>query len=188
MFTFNLGDDAYLQMLELRHAPALLACVTANRNYLGQWLGWATTMLTVGDAEAFIRRGITRYAEDALPWVGLWRDGHLVGGLLFFPLEPVSRATEIGYWLGEREAGRGLMSRTVRAMLSLAFDELGVNRVVLQAEVANTRSRALAERLGFTLEGIRRHAWVNQGRSVDMASYAMLAAEWRSVVRGAPRP
>jgi ribosomal-protein-serine acetyltransferase len=178
VFKWDLGGGADLRMLELRHADALLEFVAANRSYLGEWLGWANTMLTTDDAQAFIRRGITRYAEDSLPWVGIWQDDAMVGGLLFFPLDRMIRATEIGFWLGEHATGRGVMSRAVRAMLGLAFDDLQINRVVLNAEVSNSRSRALAERLGFTLEGIRRQAWLKQGGYIDMASYAMLAEEW----------
>jgi RimJ/RimL family protein N-acetyltransferase len=179
MFRWDLGDGADLRMLELRHAPALLAFVAANRAYLRPWLDWGATMTSVEDAEALIRRGVTRYAEDGLPWAGIWQDNQMVGGMSFFPLERVPRSTEIGYWLGEGAAGRGLMSRAVRAMLGFVFDELTINRVALQAEVDNTRSRALAERLGFRFEGVRRQIWTNQGRLVDMAGYAMLAEDWR---------
>jgi ribosomal-protein-serine acetyltransferase len=179
MFRWDLGSGAELRVLELRHAAIFRAFVAANRSYLGPWLEWAYTITTLEDAEAFIRRGMARYAEDGLPWVGIWQDGQMVGGMLFFPLERPPRSTEIGYWLGESAAGHGLMSRAVRAMLSLAFDELQINRVALQAEVDNARSCALAERLGFSFEGVRRKSWVNQGRLVDMAGYAMLAEDWR---------
>ncbi|MEI7645934.1 MAG: GNAT family protein [Chloroflexales bacterium] len=179
MFRWDLSDGAELRMLELRHAAAFLAFVAANRAYLGPWLEWAHTITTLEDAQMFIRRGIARYAEDGLPWVGLWQDDEMVGGILFFPLERPPRSTEIGYWLGERATGHGLMSRGVRAMLCLAFDDLQINRVALQAEVDNARSCALAERLGFSFEGVRRQSWVNQGRLVDMAGYAMLAEDWR---------
>ena len=113
--------------------------------------------------------------------MGIWQDGVMVGGLLFFPLDRRVRATEIGYWLGERAAGRGLMTRAARAMLGFAIEELNVNRVGLQAEVGNQRSRAVAERLGFTLEGIRRQAWVgSDGAFVDMASYSLLTSDWQA--------
>jgi ribosomal-protein-serine acetyltransferase len=183
MFRWDLGSGADLRVLEVRHAEEFLAFVSANRDYLGRWLSWGHTIHTVEDAQAFIRRGVTRYAEDGLPWAGIWEDGCMVGGLLFFPLEPLPRATEIGYWLGEAASGHGLMSRASRAMLSLAFDELGLNRVALQTQVDNVRSCALAERLGFTFEGVRRQSWVNQGRFVDMACYAMLAEDWRRIKR-----
>jgi ribosomal-protein-serine acetyltransferase len=180
MFTYDLGDGAELRILEARHAEEFLAFIAANRAYLGQYLGWALDIQTAEDARAFIQRGLTRFAEDGLPWVGIWQDGEMAGGLLFFPLERRARATEIGYWLGERSAGRGLMARAAHAMLRFAFEEMNVNRVGLQAEVGNQRSRAVAERLGFTLEGVRRQAWIGADSAlVDMASYALLASEWQ---------
>src|SRR5262245_14549686 len=148
MFTYDLGDGAELRILEARHAEEFLNFIAANRAYLGEYLGWALDMQTVEDARAFIQRGLTRFAEDGLPWVGIWQDGEMAGGLLFFPLDRRIRATEIGYWLGAQAAGRGLMTRAARAMLGFVFDELDVNRVGLQAEVGNQRSRAVADRLG----------------------------------------
>lgn len=179
MFIYDLGDGATLRILEMRHAPALLEFVKENRAYLGEWLGWAKDMHTLEEAQSFIKRGLTRFCDDGLPWVGIWLGERMVGGLLFFPLDPRLRSTEVGYWLGQDAAGRGLMTRALRAMLHYAFDLLAVNRVGLQAEVENARSRAVAERLGFTFEGIHRQSWVNDGRLVDMATYSLLAQEWR---------
>jgi len=181
MFTYDLGDGAELRILEARHAEEFLRFIAANRAYLGEYLGWALTMETVEYARDFIKRGLTRFAEDGLPMVGIWQDGKMAGGMLFFPLDYRVRATEIGYWLGEQATGRGLMTRAARAMLGFVFDEVGVNRVGLQAEVGNQRSRAVAERLGFTFEGIRRQSWVSKdGAFVDMATYSLLASEWRT--------
>jgi ribosomal-protein-serine acetyltransferase len=168
MFTYDLGDGAELRILEARHAEEFLAFIAANRAYLGEYLGWALDIQTAEDARNFIQRGLTHFAEDGLPWVGIWQDGEMAGGLLFFPLDRRIRATEIGYWLGAQVAGRGF-----------AFEEMNMNRVGLQAEVGNQRSRAVAERLGFTLEGIRRQAWVGgDGAFVDIATYSLLASEW----------
>lgn len=181
MFKYDLGDGVDLRYLEMRHAREFLEFVAENRAYLGEWLGWAHTVTTIEAAQGFIRRGITRYEEDGLPWVGIWLNDRMAGGILFFPLEDRSRATEIGYWLGEWAAGRGLMTRAVRAMLGFVFDDLQLNRVGLKVEVSNKRSRALAERLGFIFEGIQRQGWVNGENLVDMAMYSMLLSDWRNL-------
>jgi len=182
VFKYDLGNGADLRILEVRHAPIFFDFTVANRAYLGEWLGWANTIITVEDAQNFIKRGMMRLAEDGLPWVGIWQADQMVGGMLFFPVEWRIRATEIGYWLGQEAAGRGLMTRSVRAMLGYAFDAIQLNRVGLKAEVDNTRSRAIAERLGFTFEGIQRQGWINANGDhlVDMASYAMLASDWQA--------
>jgi ribosomal-protein-serine acetyltransferase len=179
MFKHDLGDGAELRILELRHAAEFLAFVDANRMYLSVWLGWPRRITSVDEAEQFIRRGLMRFAEDGLPWAGIWQEGRMAGGVLFFPLEQAIRATEIGFWLGQEFAGRGLMARAARVMLGHVFDALRVNRVGLLAEVDNARSRAVAERLGFAFEGVRRQGWVNGDRLVDIAVYALLAEDWR---------
>lgn len=186
MFTYDLGEGVTLQILEKRHAPAFLEFVQENRAYLAEWLGWAKSIQTLEDAQNFIKRGLTRFCEDSLPWVGIWLNDHLVGGVLFFPVDQGTRSTEIGYWLGQQAAGHGLMTRALKAMLHYAFDLLNLNRVGLQADVNNTRSRAVADRLGFTFEGIHRQSWEHDGQLVDMAVYSLLAQEWRE--QNFPKP
>jgi ribosomal-protein-serine acetyltransferase len=178
MFTFRLDDDNELRILERRHAPEFLRFVDDNREYLGKWLQWGTDITSLEQAEQFLQRGITRFVEDGLPWLGIWHRGEMAGGLLFFPINRPIRSTDVGYWLGERFVGSGLMTRALTAALDYAFDEVGLNRVGLEAEVSNVRSRAVAERLGFQLEGIRRQVWSIHGRLVDNAAYSQLASEW----------
>ncbi len=183
MFKFDLGDGADLRFLELRHAPEFLEFVNTNRDHLSVWLEWGQTIQTLEQSQAFIKRGITRYADDGLPWVGLWLEQHMVGGILFFPVETRARSTMIGYWLGSDVAGRGLMTKAVRAMLGFVFDDLGLNRLELQAHVENLKSRALAERLGFLFEGLLREVWTLDGKPVDHAAYAMLNSDWQKLKR-----
>ncbi len=180
MFHYDLGGGAELRILERRHAPDMLKLVAGNRDYIGRWVPWGYTMVSVEQAEEFIAKGLERFYIDGLPRVGIWRNQELVGGILFFPVEQPIRATEVGYWLGEQASGQGLMTRAVRAMLRFVFDDLQLNRVVIQTQVENTASRAVAERLGFTLEGIRRQVWLKGDQLVDLTLYALLAAEWRA--------
>ncbi len=178
MFKHELGDGAELRILETRHAREFLQFVDENRAFLGRWLRWGDEIKTVEDAEAFLRRGVERYVEDGLPWVGIWFEGKMVGGVLFFPVETRTLATEVGYWLGESATGRGLVTRAVSSMLDYAFGTLGLHRIALVAEVGNEKSIAVAKRLGFTQEGVRRAAGVNHGQYVDMAAFSLLAEEW----------
>ena len=58
------------------------------------------------------------------------------------------------------------------------FDEVGLHRVEMQCGVENLKSRAVPERLGFKLEGIRRGSHWITNRFVDHAVYGMLSDEW----------
>lgn len=179
MFKYDLGDGADLRVMELRHAQEMFDFITTNREYLGKWFDWVYRVDSVEKMREFIQKSLKVFAEDGLPLVGIWQDDELVGGIYFFPVDKHISATEIGYWLGGAAAGRGLMSRAIRAMLGYVFEDVKINRIGLQAELTNTRSRAVAERLGFTFEGIRRQVWVHGGQRMDMASYAMLAEDWQ---------
>jgi len=183
MFKYDLGGGLDLRVLEVRHAPLFLDHIIENRAYLAESLDFPHRFQTLEDVQSYIKHALTRYIEDGLPMTGLWLDEQLVGGVLFFPVDWQIRSTEIGYWLAQRASGRGLMTRAAQAMLGFAFDTLKLNRIELKADVSNTRSTTLAERLGFKLEGIARQGAIHAGKRVDLASYSLLASEWTPLNR-----
>jgi ribosomal-protein-serine acetyltransferase len=82
--------------------------------------------------------------------------------------------------LGAAFEGKGLVTTACQVMIDHAFHELGLNRVVISCASDNQRSRAIAEKLGFTREGILRQSdWLKDG-FVDQVVYGILANEWRS--------
>lgn len=95
-------------------------------------------------------------------------------------LDWTSRATEIGYWLAEAYQGQGLMTRTIYGACRYFFDELGLNRVEIRCDPANTRSRAIPERLGFTQEGLLRQVGTLSHGYYDHVVYSLLAHEWQA--------
>jgi RimJ/RimL family protein N-acetyltransferase len=62
-------------------------------------------------------------------------------------------------------------------MMKRAF-ALGYRRYEWKCDSLNAPSRAAAQRLGFSYEGIFRQAVVYKGRSRDTAWYAMIDSEW----------
>ena len=59
--------------------------------------------------------------------------------------------------------------------------ELGYRRYEWKCDSLNTPSRAAAQRLGFSFEGVFRNAIVYKGRSRDTAWYSITNAEWPAV-------
>ena len=58
------------------------------------------------------------------------------------------------------------------------FDELGYRRLEWKCDSLNAPSRRTALRLGFSFEGIFRHAVVTKRRNRDTAWFAMIADDW----------
>lgn len=105
-------------------------------------------------------------------------DGSLVGDVLL-ALRSLEHATlEVGYLFHPASGGRGLATEAVRALLDLAFHELGVHRVVARVDVRNTASRALCTRLGMRQEAhLVENTWF-KGEWTSEAGYALLSGEW----------
>ena len=81
---------------------------------------------------------------------------------------------EIGYWCRTSRVGHGYVSEAVAAITRFAFETLHAARVEIRTDVANSRSFRIAERLGFTLEGIlRRDSRTPDGELRDTRVYAM---------------
>ena len=89
-----------------------------------------------------------------------------------------NRSTSIGYWLGERYRGSGVMTKSCKAFVEYAFRELNINRVEIRCAEKNLRSRAIPERLGFVNEGMIREAEWLYDHYVDHVVYGILAREW----------
>ncbi|MBA2646504.1 MAG: GNAT family N-acetyltransferase, partial [Pyrinomonadaceae bacterium] len=93
-------------------------------------------------------------------------------------IEWQNKLAEMGYSLGAEYQGRGIVTACMCVLIDYAFDELKLNRVELRCAAENLKSRAVAERLGFTQEGELRESWLIHGRFVGQVVYGMLASEW----------
>jgi RimJ/RimL family protein N-acetyltransferase len=87
---------------------------------------------------------------------------------------------EIGYWIAEPARGRGVTTAAVRLAVPWAFGtEPRLQRLQLRAAVENHGSNRVAEKAGFTREGILRSAHWNArlGRRVDWVMWSLLRSE-----------
>ncbi|HUQ29105.1 MAG TPA: GNAT family protein [Usitatibacter sp.] len=81
---------------------------------------------------------------------------------------------EVGYWIRSSCSGRGIATEATAALVALGRDHLGAKRIELACDAKNAPSRRVAEKSGFTLEGIHRHARRdNAGELADKCMYAI---------------
>ena len=106
-------------------------------------------------------------------------NGRLEGSVGIMNVDRQEGRCELGYWMARENRGRGIATRSVRLLSRWAFDNLPVDRIEIHAEPENTASRLVAERAGFTFEGVLRSYLVNKGIRRDAASYSLLRGELR---------
>jgi ribosomal-protein-serine acetyltransferase len=178
MFTFAVDQELQLLLLESRHAQPLFELVDRNRVSLREWLPWVDTTTTEEHVKQFIVSGLQQFAGNKGFQCAIYYRGQLAGTIGLHTIDWPNKKTSIGYWLAPEFEGSGLMTRSCKALVNAAFTELGLNRLEIRAAVHNVKSRAIPERLGFSLESVNRQSqWLND-RYVDFAVYVMLAEDW----------
>lgn len=84
----------------------------------------------------------------------------------------------VGYWLRAEARGRGAATVAVQLVARWAFDALAVQRLELTTAPDNVTSQRVAERVGFTREGVLRGlvATEKNGRR-DNVMFSLLPAD-----------
>jgi RimJ/RimL family protein N-acetyltransferase len=140
---------------------------------------WAQTVPTLAQSEAECRRMQAKVLlREDLPLMMFERgaDGSelgFVGGTGMHRIDWKVRRFEIGYWCRSNRVGSGFVSEAVEAITRCAFEQLQARRVEVRMDDSNVRSWRVAERAGFTLEGVLRcQSLAPDGEPRDTRVYA----------------
>lgn len=175
------GDRVVVRPWDEADGRGLWDAIDASREHLEAWMPWVDRYRNPDDAVAYTRRARANWlTRTDLPVAITERaTGRVVGGSGLHHPDWNFGLFEIGYWLRADAVGNGYASETVQLLTRLAFDDLDANRVELRIDTENRRSCAVAERLGFVLEGtLRRRLASPRGVPTDMCVYALLAEEY----------
>jgi ribosomal-protein-alanine N-acetyltransferase len=160
-----IAESLVLRPPSLADAPALLAFERENRAWFERWVHPREPGYYALEAvEAAIARAEEdRRADTGYQYLALGADGRIVGRVnLRGVRRPHYRSAELGYRIGEREAGRGFAGAAVGLCLREAFGALGLWRLEATARPHNLASIRVLERNGF-------RAWGRSARCVEFA-------------------
>ncbi|WP_371519101.1 GNAT family N-acetyltransferase [Kitasatospora sp. NBC_01300] len=178
MFAVPLAENAELRPLEPWQAAEFLAHIDRARAHTAPWIPWATRSTDLDSARATLQRYADQQAADSGRIYGIWRDGTLVGGVMFVSFNAQSGVCEIGAWTEPAGEGGGLITAAVRVLLDYALTTRGLHRAEWWCSAGNARSRAVAERVGMTLDGTLREWYPHNGVRHDKQIWSILAPEW----------
>lgn len=130
--------------------------------------------------ESYGHTWVARYVEG-------WKEGSRAGFAIrdtssdlfmgFVALVRIDSAedeAEAGYVLSSSARGRGAASAGLRLLSEWALRDLGVARLELHIDPENRHSIGVAERCGYTKEGVLRSVYFKEGRRGNFAVYSLL--------------
>ena len=96
-------------------------------------------------------------------------------GLVKLDLE--TQEAEAGYIVASHARGRGVATRALSLLTTWAFGEFPLERIELLIDVENPASEVVAQRCGYTREGVLRWTYLKPGLRSDTIVYSMLRRE-----------
>ncbi|MBJ6988273.1 MULTISPECIES: GNAT family protein [unclassified Devosia] len=103
----------------------------------------------------------------------------LVGGVTLSNIRRrAAQFANLGYWMGQRYAGQGIMSRAVALLIPFAFETLDLHRLHAAFIPNNRASRRVLEKNGFKEEGFADHYLQIDGRWADHILMGLSRERW----------
>ena len=127
------------------------------------------------------RRALEAEGDGLFLGAELNATAELVGDVMLRWSSVEHRCGELGYVFHPAYAGHGYATEAAHLLLHLAFDELGLHRVIARVDADNHRSARLAARLGMRQEAhLVQNEWF-KGRWSDELDFAILEHEWQAM-------
>jgi RimJ/RimL family protein N-acetyltransferase len=145
---------------------------------IGRWTA-VPRPYRVTDARAYLlHRYDAIHTGSAAPFAIVEPNGGgLFGSIALNEVDPEHRRAQVGYWLAREARGAGHATRAVRMICDWGFRTLALGRIDLLAATGNAPSQRVAERAGFTREGVlRSYMHLSEGRQ-DMVAFGLLRTD-----------
>ena len=132
---------------------------------------------TEDEGRAFLDRSVAGWENATGASFAIVDAGHggLLGSIGVRFHEPA--AASVGYWVAEDARGRGIATQALRLVAHWVLRDVGVERVELVTDPENAPSQRVAERAGFTREGLLRRYLEIKGERRDCVMFSRLRDE-----------
>ena len=132
------------------------------------------------DSQEFLSR-MLQSSHNAYNFVIADLEGNYIGQLDLFRLDWRLRLGELGMVIARREdRGQGIGQEALGLLQRFAFHTLGLERLELEVHMDNAAALACYRRAGFTLEGVKRHAFFTDGHFCDIGMMSILRDEYEA--------
>ena len=180
MQSIVVSNEILLEQIHVNDAATIFNAIDQNRSHLGQWLPFVDYTKEVKDSETFIQTIVSQREATRNEVYTIWFKGAFAGIIGFHNTDRVNEKTEIGYWLISNMTGHGIIHRSCKVLIELAFETMGMNRVTIRCATGNDLSEKVALRLGFCFEGIELSGERYHDLFFDLKVFSFLKSQYFS--------
>lgn len=108
-----------------------------------------------------------------------WKQKH-IGNIKLGPIDFNNKVGEISYFIGNLDLwGFGIATKSIKAIVSIAFNEVDLEKVTAGCYSINIASKKVLENNGFELEGTRKKHSIFEGKRVDSLVYGLIRSDYK---------
>ena len=170
------NQEIILKEIGKEEVKPIFETISAEREYLGEWLPFVDYTLEITDTQNFINNLEISETKDLT--YAIYFLNKFVGLAGLKDPDYDNKKIEIGFWIAEKYQHKGIVTLSCRKLIEHAFVNLGMNRIQLRAATENIKSQKVAEQLGFSKEGIERDGELHKRGYVDLVVYSLLKKEF----------
>lgn len=177
LFAANAADEEGRSWTYLPYGP--FRTLPSYRDWMSTYcLGDDPLFFAIVDRAEGLSAQATHDSGSRLNDAQAQASGQPAGVASYLRIAPASGSIEVGHiHYSPRLQRRPAATEAMYLLMKRAF-ELGYRRYEWKCDALNAASRAAAQRLGLSFEGIFRQATVYKGRNRDTAWYAAIDTEW----------
>ena len=178
--SFMETDRLILRPMEVRDAHALFEI--KSDQYVTERYGQEPHR-SIEETEKWVEKRIEGYAlRDSMFWIITTKDNdRAIGSVCYWNFDPTFHCAELGYELKRSRWAMGIMSESLRRIISYGFRELGLHRIEALPLAMNESSRKVLTKLGFKLEETFRERVYFRGSYFHQLCFRMLEEEWSEI-------
>ncbi len=110
---------------------------------------------------------------------GLFYEETHIGSTKLGKINPYHKTADLSYIIGDKSFwGRGIASKMIKKMVSLAFEQLELEKIVAGVYATNLASVRVLEKNRFVCEGKQRDQFIFKGQRIDGLVYGRLKLDW----------
>ncbi len=171
-------DHYSLRLLSLEDLDPYFELVQRNRKRLADFfVGTVSKTKTYEEAQAFVEEMIRRTISNTyFPYLIFDEtEDKLIGFIDLKNIDWEIPKTEIGFYIDESYAGKGIITQALEKICEHCFEEMGFEKLFLRTHPENISAQRVADKCGFELEGtIRNDYKTTSGELVDLLYYGKL--------------
>jgi len=175
--TISIDENIRLELIDEKHSQPIFDIVDKNRKHLREWLPFVDRMQTVEFAENFVK-GTMQRNKDGIEFAFVIIDNDkVIGRIGVYKIDCQNKIGEIGYWLAENSQGKGIIHKSITAIIDLCFTALQLNRIEIKCGTENIKSKTIPEKFNFTKEGVIRQGELLYDKFIDLNLYSLLKTD-----------